>query len=350
MSKINTFLQKRKMQESRHGIIMVVLAYVLSILMLFLGSDVFYNIKSTAAGIKNETDEVTEELMKEGELRDDLAELREKKLQAHYQYSQTQDSSEEDTVWLLGRAMNAKEYEALFEQLDSYQTEFTKEQNGKQDASLLIAQETSVNVSKVSNNKADSETEDADGSIQSFSIKETRANVSDETVKTTETKEVIEASVKEDKTKDTKKKTQKDDAKETSSSKYLYDVTAEEIEMLERIVQAEAGSEDIKGRILVANVVLNRVADDDFPDTIKEVIFQNSKGEYQFSPVSDKRFWSVKVSKKTKEAVQRALEGEDHSEGALYFMARKRARTSSAKWFDNNLTWLFKHGGHEFYK
>ena len=140
-----------------------------------------------------------------------------------------------------------------------------------------------------------------------------------------------------------------EEAKE-ASGEYVYDATDKEVEMLERIVQAEAGSEDMKGRILVANVVLNRVSNKNFPDTVKQVIFQNSDGEYQFSPVADKRYWSVKVSKKTKEAVQRALQGEDYSDGALYFMARKRAKASNAKWFDDNLKWLFKHGGHEFYR
>ncbi|HKL80305.1 MAG TPA: cell wall hydrolase [Mobilitalea sp.] len=123
-----------------------------------------------------------------------------------------------------------------------------------------------------------------------------------------------------------------------------------EVAMLERIVEAEASSEDMVGRILVANVIFNRMSDDEFPDTIEDVIFDKTGGEYQFSPISDKRYWSVDVTKKTKKAVQRALEGEDYSEGALYFMARKRTRNSSAKWFDNNLEWLFKHGGHEFYR
>lgn len=123
-----------------------------------------------------------------------------------------------------------------------------------------------------------------------------------------------------------------------------------EVAMLERIVEAEASSEDMVGRILVANVIFNRMSDDEFPDTIEDVIFDKTGGEYQFSPISDKRYWSVEVTEKTKKAVQRALEGEDHSEGALYFMARKRTRNSSAKWFDNNLEWLFKHGGHEFYR
>jgi N-acetylmuramoyl-L-alanine amidase len=127
-------------------------------------------------------------------------------------------------------------------------------------------------------------------------------------------------------------------------------VTEEEVDMLERIVAAEATGEDMIGKILIANVVFNRMADDNFPNTIEDVIFQEVDGDYQFSPVSDERYWSVKVTDETEEAVQRALQGEDYSEGALYFIARKRTKSSSAKWFDQHLDWLFKHGGHEFYK
>jgi len=137
--------------------------------------------------------------------------------------------------------------------------------------------------------------------------------------------------------------------KETESSSFMA-ITEEEVDMLERIVEAEATGEDMTGKILVANVVLNRMADEDFPDTIEEVIFQKVEGDYQFSPVTDERYWSVKVTDKTKVAVQKALQGEDYSEGALYFIARKRTKSSSAKWFDQHLDWLFEHGGHEFYK
>ncbi len=136
----------------------------------------------------------------------------------------------------------------------------------------------------------------------------------------------------------------------TKSLKKEVSLSKKEVAMLERIVEAEATGEDMIGRILVANVVLNRMADEEFPDTVEDVIFQKSGGDYQFSPILDKRYWSVEVSRETEEAVKRALDGEDYSKGALYFMARKRTKKSSARWFDNNLEWLFKHGGHEFYK
>jgi N-acetylmuramoyl-L-alanine amidase len=134
------------------------------------------------------------------------------------------------------------------------------------------------------------------------------------------------------------------------TGKVKYSLSGKEVTMLEKIVEAEASGEDMIGKILIANVIFNRMEDDEFPDTVEDVIFQKVDGDYQFSPISDERYWNIKVSKKTEKAVQRALEGEDYSEGALYFIARSRTKKSSARWFDNNLDWLFKHGGHEFYK
>ena len=126
-------------------------------------------------------------------------------------------------------------------------------------------------------------------------------------------------------------------------------VTQSEYENLLRIVEAEAGGEDIVGKMLVANVVLNRVEDDKFPDSINEVIFQSDNGVTQFSPIYDGRFYTVKISEETVEAVNRVLQGEDNSKGALYFAARESANQEYMKWFDDKLQRLFVHGGHEFF-
>ena len=120
-------------------------------------------------------------------------------------------------------------------------------------------------------------------------------------------------------------------------------------EVLCRIVQAEAGCEDMIGKILVANVVLNRVADERFPDTVEEVVFQYSGDTAQFSPVASGSYYRVQVTDETRQAVDRALLGEDYSEGALYFAARKAAGSEKMRWFDEHLTRLFAHGGHEFF-
>lgn len=123
-----------------------------------------------------------------------------------------------------------------------------------------------------------------------------------------------------------------------------------DMEALLRIVESEAGNEDEEGRLLVANVVLNRVNDEKFPSTVTEVVFQQENGVAQFSPISNGKFYKVEISEETYEAVDRALRGEDISGGALYFAARKYADTEKMKWFDENLIFLLEHGGHEFFK
>ena len=122
-------------------------------------------------------------------------------------------------------------------------------------------------------------------------------------------------------------------------------ITEDDYQVLIRIVEAEAGGEDIIGRMLVANVVLNRLEIGFGGDTISDVVF--AKG--QFSPVADGRFFTVTPSETTIEAVERVLDGEDYSEGALYFMCRPLASKKGRRWFDKNLKFLFKHGCHEFY-
>lgn len=120
----------------------------------------------------------------------------------------------------------------------------------------------------------------------------------------------------------------------------------EDYEVLKRIVQAEAGGCDMEGKILVANVVMNRVQSGKFPDTVTEVVYQKS----QFSPVGNGSINRCSVTAETTEAVDRALAGEDYSRGALYFMNRRASYSGNVRWFDNHLTYLFSHGGHEFFR
>ena len=122
-------------------------------------------------------------------------------------------------------------------------------------------------------------------------------------------------------------------------------ITEDDYQILLKIVHAEAGGEDIKGRMLVANVILNRLEVGFGGDTITEVVF--SKG--QFAPVTSGKIFKVTPDKTTIEAVERVLNGEDYSKGALYFMARNLASKKGVRWFDKNLKFLFKHGCHEFY-
>ena len=88
---------------------------------------------------------------------------------------------------------------------------------------------------------------------------------------------------------------------------------------LAKIAMAEAESEDTEGKALVMLVVLNRVWDDEFPDTIEEVIFQ--KG--QFSPISNGRYDEVEPDEDCYRALQLIQTGGwDESHGATYFESK----------------------------
>lgn len=121
------------------------------------------------------------------------------------------------------------------------------------------------------------------------------------------------------------------------------DWDAEESYLLAKIAMAEAESEDTEGKALVMLVVLNRVRDDEeFPDTIEEVIYQPG----QFSPISNGRFDEVEPNADCWAALDLImLDKWDESCGATYFESE-----SESIWHSKNLDFLFQHGKHYFYK
>ena len=116
--------------------------------------------------------------------------------------------------------------------------------------------------------------------------------------------------------------------------------------ILERIVEAEAGDQNVKGRQMVANVIINRIKSKHFPDTVKGVVFAHR----QFSPISNGSYYRVSVSSLTKKAVEKALKEKDNTKGALYFMYRAGSDAGNIRWFDRDLTRLYEYGCHEFFK
>ncbi|ARK30019.1 cell wall hydrolase [Halalkalibacter krulwichiae] len=60
-------------------------------------------------------------------------------------------------------------------------------------------------------------------------------------------------------------------------------LSEKEVDLLARIVRAEAQTEPFEGKVAVADVVLNRIESSKFPDTVKEVIYEPK----QFEPVAN---------------------------------------------------------------
>lgn len=113
-----------------------------------------------------------------------------------------------------------------------------------------------------------------------------------------------------------------------------------DIAVLCQIVMAEAGNEDLIGQIMVANVILNRVKAG-IGESVYDVVFQYG----QFDPVATGSYYRVVPSDSVKEAVYRALNGEDYSQGALFFCCG-----FANEWFEKNLKFVTVHGNHFFYK
>lgn len=59
----------------------------------------------------------------------------------------------------------------------------------------------------------------------------------------------------------------------------VYDYTEEELDLLARLIYSEGGIESYNTQLMIGSVVMNRVDSDLFPNTIREVIYQ----ENQFS-------------------------------------------------------------------
>ena len=73
---------------------------------------------------------------------------------------------------------------------------------------------------------------------------------------------------------------------ETEETEFVsyYDYTEEELDLLARLISAEGETESYKTKLWIGSVVMNRVEDSNFPDTIREVIYQES----QFSVTTHK--------------------------------------------------------------
>lgn len=121
-----------------------------------------------------------------------------------------------------------------------------------------------------------------------------------------------------------------------------FSITDEEIEMLKYIVEQETRGGSYKHKCIVTNVILNRVEDKRFPNTVKEVLFQKN----QFSSLWNYYQKRREPDEKTERAVNDVLNGrvEDESNGSLYFHSMK-----SDGWF-SSLSFVMEIEGHRFFK
>lgn len=109
-----------------------------------------------------------------------------------------------------------------------------------------------------------------------------------------------------------------------------------DMELIAQLVEAEAGNQDLMGKRLVVDVILNRVDSEKFPNTVEEVIFQDD----QFSVIKNGRFdeaaWHM--SEDSFKAVEMEYKNRTNKK-ILYFNGWR------LKWMDDE---IFKHQDHWF--
>lgn len=114
-----------------------------------------------------------------------------------------------------------------------------------------------------------------------------------------------------------------------------------DVELLGKVISAEARGESYEGQVAVGAVILNRVAHPSFPDSISGVVYQNGA----FSCVNDSN-WYQPVAESAKKAATDALNGWDPTGGAIYYYNASKTTNS----FMHSRPVLTVIGNHKFCK
>lgn len=94
----------------------------------------------------------------------------------------------------------------------------------------------------------------------------------------------------------------------------VINISNDELLLLSKLITGEARGESYEGQVAVAAVVINRVKDSRFPNSIKDVIYQKNA----FSVVNDGSI-NMQYTESAYKAAQEALYGQDPTNEAIYF-------------------------------
>ena len=109
-----------------------------------------------------------------------------------------------------------------------------------------------------------------------------------------------------------------------SSSSGSSSSNSSDLNLLSRVIYGEARGEPYTGQVAVGAVVLNRVKNSSFPNTIAGVVYQSGA----FDAVSDGQI-NLTPDSTAKKAAQDALNGWDPSYGSIYYF---NPSTATNKW------------------
>lgn len=129
---------------------------------------------------------------------------------------------------------------------------------------------------------------------------------------------------------------------QTSSKNVIYTYTADELEMLAKIIHAEAKGEVYNGKVAVGAVIINRLQSGSFSNTLQGVI----TAEKQFEPVANGTFAKAQPTAEDYEAAIESFNGVDPTGGATFFYAPSIVRSD----FHESLKYTTTIGNHRFFR
>ncbi len=119
-------------------------------------------------------------------------------------------------------------------------------------------------------------------------------------------------------------------------------VNQSDIEIMARTIHGEARGEPYMGQVAVGAVIINRVLSNQFPNNIKDVVYQTN----QFTAVADGQI-NYKPNIMAYRAAKEALDGVDPTMGSLYYYNPETAENK--EWFSTR-KFVVSIGAHIFAK
>lgn len=127
--------------------------------------------------------------------------------------------------------------------------------------------------------------------------------------------------------------------------RFLGPMTDDDLYLLAKLITAEAQGEPYEGQVAVGAVVLNRVKSSQFPNTIREVIYQ--KNQFSCLPKLPKTV----PTESSLQAAEDAIRGEDPSKGALFYYNPRLSSLEGLRFFATaDITKTVEIGNHIFFK
>ncbi len=118
-----------------------------------------------------------------------------------------------------------------------------------------------------------------------------------------------------------------------ASGETFYDAQA--LDLLSRVITHESGNQVLEGKMAVGNVILNRVAHKDFPNTVYDVVYQRG----QFTGATE-----ITANAESILAAKLCLEGANVVPGAYWFNG-----VGQSCWASRHKSLITTIGGHAFY-